>query len=98
MQENTELTTKEKARLMKNAYQREWARKNPDKVRASMERHFAKKYDAMIEKMVEELKSDPDINIDDERIDDDLLKRIASNYIKHDINLDDISIERGGTE
>lgn len=98
MQEKTELTTKEKARLMKNAYQREWAHKNPDKVKASMEKHYAKKYDAMISKMVEELKNDPDINIDDERIDDDLLKMIASNYIKHDINLDDIHIERGDTE
>ena len=43
-----ELTTKEKARIMKNAYQREWARKNPDKVKASKERHYAKKYDEMM--------------------------------------------------
>lgn len=48
MQETKELTTKEKARLMRNAYKREWARKNPDKVKASQERHFAKKYDEMI--------------------------------------------------
>ena len=58
MQENKELTTKEKARLMKNAYQREWARKNPDKVKASMEWHYAKKYDEMIDKMVEDFKAD----------------------------------------
>ena len=43
MQENKELTTKEKARLMKNAYQREWARKNPDKVKAQQERYWQKK-------------------------------------------------------
>ena len=49
MQETTEtvkvLTTKEKARLMRNAYYREWARKNPDKVKAIRERYYAKKYD-----------------------------------------------------
>jgi hypothetical protein len=49
MQETTEtvkvLTTKEKARLMRNAYNREWARKNPDKVKATRERYYAKKYD-----------------------------------------------------
>lgn len=49
MQETKELTTKEKARLMKNAYQREWRRKNIDKVRASMERHYARKYDEMMQ-------------------------------------------------
>ena len=98
MQETKELTTKEKARLMKNAYAREWRKKNPDKVRATMERHLAKKYDAMIDKMVEDLKNDPDINVDGERIDDELLKSIASNYIKFGINLDNISIERGDTE
>lgn len=48
MQEKTELTAKEKARLMHNAYQREWAKKNPDKIRAYHEKHFAKKYDEMI--------------------------------------------------
>lgn len=58
MQENKELTTKEKARLMKNAYQREWAHKNPDKVKASQERHFAKKYDEMIDKMIEDFQED----------------------------------------
>lgn len=49
-----ELTTKEKARLMHNAYQREWARKNPDKVKASREKYYARKYDEMINQMVED--------------------------------------------
>lgn len=84
MQENKELTTKEKARLMKNAYQREWARKNPDKVKASMERHYAKKYDEMIEQMIEDFKQDNEIT--DKRIDDDLLKAIAKSYIVHDLD------------
>lgn len=39
------ITQEEKARLMKNKYQREWAKKNPDKVKASMQRYYAKKYD-----------------------------------------------------
>lgn len=52
MQEKTTIpiTQEEKARLMKNRYQREWARKNPDKVKASRIRHYAKKYDQFIEK------------------------------------------------
>lgn len=58
MQETKELTTKEKARLMKNAYAREWRKKNPDKVKATMERHYAKKYDEMIDKMVEDFAQD----------------------------------------
>lgn len=58
MQETKELTTKEKARLMKNAYAREWRKKNPDKVKATMERHYAKKYDEMIDKMVEDFAKD----------------------------------------
>lgn len=84
MQENKELTTKEKARLMKNAYQREWARKNPDKVKASQERHFAKKYDQMIDQMIEDFRQDNEIT--DKRIDDDLLKAIAKSYIVHDLD------------
>ena len=84
MTETKELTTKEKARLMKNAYQREWAKKNPDKVKASQERHFAKKYDQMIEQMIEDFKQDHEIT--DERIDDDLLKVIAKSYIVHDLD------------
>ena len=83
MTETKELTTKEKARLMKNAYQREWAKKNPDKVTASMERHYAKKYDQMIEQMIEDFKQDHEIS--DERVDDDLLKAIARSYIVHDL-------------
>ena len=54
MQEQKELTTKEKARLMRNAYQREWAKKNPDKIRASQERYYARKYDEMIEQIIED--------------------------------------------
>ena len=49
MQENIELTVEEKARLMRNRYQREWAKKNKDKVKASMIRHYAKKYDQLVE-------------------------------------------------
>lgn len=90
MTDTKELTTKEKARLMRNAYQREWARKNPDKIRASKERHYAKKYDEMIEQIVEDFKQDHEIN--DARIDDDTLKAIADSYIRHDVNLD---LERG---
>lgn len=61
MQTETELTTKEKARLMKNAYQRQWARKNPDKVKASRERYFAKKYDQMrVAQILEEFTEDPE--------------------------------------
>lgn len=48
MTDTKELTTKEKARLMKNAYQREWARKNQDRIKGYLEKHYAKKYDEMI--------------------------------------------------
>lgn len=37
----------EKAAEARRAYKREWARKNPDKVRAQQERHWAKKAAAM---------------------------------------------------
>lgn len=93
MTETTELTTQEKARIMKNAYQREWARKNRDKIRASQERTFAKKYDQMLEQMIGELKKDPDIRAE---VDDDLLERIAGNYIRNGISIDDLNIERCG--
>lgn len=85
MQENKELTTKEKARLMKNAYQREWARKNPDKVKASMERHYAKKYDEMIEQMIKDFAEDNGT----EEIDRDLVQAVGTYEIAHDL-------ERGG--
>lgn len=85
MQENKELTTKEKARLMKNAYQREWARKNPDKVKASMERHYAKKYDEMIEQMIKDFAEDHGT----EEIDRDLVQAVGTYEIAHDL-------ERGG--
>ena len=58
MQETTELTTKEKARIMRNKRQREWAKKNPDKIRAYQERYYAKKYDEMIDKIVEDFAGD----------------------------------------
>ena len=66
MQETTELTTKEKARLMHNAYAREWRRKNPDKVRASQERYYAKKYDEMIEQMIADFAEDNERGTADE--------------------------------
>lgn len=34
---------REAARAAKNAYMREWARKNPDKVRAAQERYWLKR-------------------------------------------------------
>lgn len=58
MQETTEITTKEKARLMRNAYAREWAKKNRDKVKASQERYYARKYDEMIEQIIEDFAED----------------------------------------
>lgn len=82
MTETTELTTKEKARLMKNAYQREWAKKNPDKVKASQERHFAKKYDQMIDQMIEDFRQDHDVN----DASDDQLRTIAKYCITHDLD------------
>ncbi len=33
----------EKARAARNAYRREWAKKNPDKIRAINERYWTKK-------------------------------------------------------
>lgn len=33
----------EQAQAARRAYKREWARKNPDKIRAQQERHWAKK-------------------------------------------------------
>ncbi len=48
MQENKELTTEEKARLMHNYYQREWYRKNKDKAKKARTESLAKKYDEMI--------------------------------------------------
>lgn len=84
MTETKELTTKEKARLMKNAYQREWARKNPDKIKASRERHFAKKYDQMIEQIIEDFKQDHEVS----GASDDQLKAIARSYIVNDTDLE----------
>ena len=58
MQTEKELTTAEKARLMRNKRQRDWARKNPDKIKAYQEKYYAKKYDEMIEQIVEDFKED----------------------------------------
>ena len=58
MQETTELTTKEKARIMRNKRQREWAKKNPDKIREYQERYYAKKYDEMIDQIVDDFAGD----------------------------------------
>ena len=69
---------------MKNKRQREWAKKNPEKIRKYQENYYAKKYDEMVEQVVEEFKQDTEIT--DERIDDELLKAIAKSYIAHDIN------------
>lgn len=48
MQVKKELTEAEKARLMHNMYQREWARKNKEKVKASIQKSLAKKYDELM--------------------------------------------------
>ena len=40
---------REKAIEARKAYQREWRRKNPDKVRANNERYWLKKATAMLE-------------------------------------------------
>lgn len=53
-----ELSTKEKARIMRNEYAKAWRRKNPDKVKASMERYYAKKYDQLIDQMVADFAED----------------------------------------
>lgn len=59
MQTETELTTKEKARLMRNAYQRQWAHKNKDRIKGYMEKHYAKKYDEMmVSQILEEFTED----------------------------------------
>lgn len=38
-----EARRRDSARAAKNAYMREWARKNPDKVRAAQERYWLKR-------------------------------------------------------
>lgn len=60
MQEKKELTAKEKARIMRNAYQREWKKKNADKVKSYQEKYYAKKYDEamMINQILEDFKQD----------------------------------------
>ena len=39
----TELELKEAVRRTRNAYNREWARKNPEKVRAKQQRYWERK-------------------------------------------------------
>ena len=42
---NQQLTDQEKIRAAKNAYQREWARKNPEKVKEYQDKHYLKRYE-----------------------------------------------------
>lgn len=48
MQTEKKLTDAEKARLMHNMYQREWAKRNKEKVKASQIKCLAKAYDRMM--------------------------------------------------
>lgn len=43
----TEEEKREKARLMRNAYLRSWRRRNPAKVRAQIDRYWARKVEKM---------------------------------------------------
>lgn len=52
------MTTSEKARLMRNKRHREWAKKNPDRIKKYQETYYAKQYDKMIAEQVEEDESD----------------------------------------
>ena len=65
MQVNPELTAEEKARIMHNKYQREWARKNKEKVRKSQIKSLAKKYDEMIDQMVADFAEGGGVNVKD---------------------------------
>lgn len=47
------MTEHEKAVIARRAYQREWRRKNPEKVKAQHERYFARLYDKAIRQMKE---------------------------------------------
>lgn len=49
MAKKTDLSDEEKARIMRNRYQREWSKKNRDRIKASQVRHYARKYDQMVE-------------------------------------------------
>jgi hypothetical protein len=60
MQETKELTTEEKARLMRNKYARDWRRKNPEKVKEALQRHYAKKYDLLMKEAEENEVQDGD--------------------------------------
>lgn len=50
MQTEKELSIEEKARLMHNQYNREWYRKNKQKVKRSRIESLARAYDAAIER------------------------------------------------
>lgn len=54
MQANTELTTEEKARLMHNYNQRLWYQKNKEKAKQSRIKSLAKKYDQMIDQIIDD--------------------------------------------
>ena len=43
-----ELSTEEKAKIMKKEYMKKWRRENPEKIKQYQEKHFAKKYDEMM--------------------------------------------------
>ena len=45
-----QLTDEEKAKIAKRAYQRDWQRRNKDKVKEYAKRHFIKKYSEMEER------------------------------------------------
>ena len=46
----------EQAKEMRKAYKREWAKKNPDKVKAAQERYWQKKAEQKIEKNTADVK------------------------------------------
>lgn len=54
MQTTNDMTTAEKARLMRNKRHREWAKKNPDRIKKYQETYYAKQYDKMLAEQVED--------------------------------------------
>lgn len=43
------LSDAEKARLARNAYMRKWSKQNKEKIKEYQKRHYAKKYEEMLE-------------------------------------------------